>query len=216
MIYLLNTERFDDALIEKVNEAEKNIFSSDGKRYTDKLSVCGRVLLGYALNKNFGINSYSYRYGVNGKPYLENSDTYFSISHSGDYVMCTVSDKEAGCDVEKIKGYNPKIAKRFFTAKEYEALEKAASQDYVFAKLWTLKESILKKLGTGIGGGLDTYCFADYVGEDEFFAFGCCFMSVRNGEYMMSVCSSDKQTDAVAVTEKEIEEYINKINQKNT
>ena len=42
------------------------------------------------------------RKGEHGKPYLkERKDVFFNLSHSGDYVLCAVSDKEVGADIQK-------------------------------------------------------------------------------------------------------------------
>ncbi len=216
MICYMNTADFDDAFTEKLKKAEKKIFLTDRLLRGGILSVCGRVLLGYMLKKKHNIDSFSYRYGEDGKPYLENENVFFSISHSGDYVLCCLSDREIGCDIEKIRDYNPKIAKRFFTEKETLLLEDKVTEDYNFSVLWTLKESILKKEGTGIGGGLDTYCFADYAGKEDFSAYGYRFMSRACGEYMLSVCSENVPEEPLRVTKNEIEEYIDEIKLKNT
>ena len=40
---------------------------------------------------------------VKGKPYLKNRQKFFSISHSGEYVLIGFSDSECGVDIEKIK-----------------------------------------------------------------------------------------------------------------
>ncbi len=208
MLCLLNIEDFDEAFIGSIKEAERKVFVTDKLKRGNNYSLYGRVLLGYMLNKFYGINTFSYLYGENGKPYLKGEDIFFSISHSGKYVLCCLSENEIGCDVEKIKDYNPKVGKRFFTQKEAELLENKETEDLVFAELWTLKESILKKHGTGIGGGLDTYCFADYVGKEEFFAYGCNFVCRTCGDYMISVCSEKTVEKLQSVTKKEISEYI--------
>ncbi len=208
MFYLLNTENFDDEFTQKIKEAEKKYFDSDRNTRNNKPSLCGRVLLGYILKNQFGINSFSYRYGENGKPYLKGEKPYFSISHSGDCVICCVSDNEIGCDTEIIKPYNPKIGRRFFTAREADLLEKAENKDELFTKLWTLKESILKKEATGIVGGLDTYCFADFAQEERFFSYGNSFFTVRSGEYMISVCSEREEIKTENVTKEKIAEFI--------
>ncbi len=212
MLYLLNTEDFDDKFMEEIKDAERKVFLSDKLLRGNRHSLCGRVLLGYILKKYYGIDSFSYRYGEGGKPYLENSDIYFSISHSGNYVVCCISEKEIGCDIEKIKDYNPKVGKRFFTGKEAELLENKDTEDIFFARLWTLKESILKKEGTGISGGLDTYCFADYIGEESFNAYGYSFFSHRFGEYMLSVCSENTDVKTDFVSKEKIAEFIRTLN----
>ena len=216
MIYLLDTGCFDDSFTGKVAEAEKLLFKSDKPLQGNRLTLFGRVLLGYILNRNYGIKSFSYRYGKNGKPYLENSEVFFNISHSGNLVLCSISEYEIGCDIEKIRDYNPKIAKRFFAEKEAALLADKDTEDYTFAVLWTLKESILKKTGKGIGRGLDTYCFSDYIDNEEFYAYGCNFLRCSYGDYMISVCSEDKPQKPVIIAEKQIKDYVDEIIKKNT
>src|SRR5690554_797379 len=60
----------------------------------------------------FKINNY-------GKPYLKDWDEFhFNISHSGKWVVCAISNKPVGIDVERIKDLNIKIADRFFSKEE--------------------------------------------------------------------------------------------------
>ena len=44
-----------------------------------------------------------YTYGRLGKPYFKNLPWYFSMSHSGEYVFCAVSEREVGADIQKCK-----------------------------------------------------------------------------------------------------------------
>ncbi|MBR6568286.1 MAG: 4'-phosphopantetheinyl transferase superfamily protein [Clostridia bacterium] len=212
MLYMLNTASFDDSFMDEIKAAEKKIFSTDRLIRGNKHSLCGRILLGYILKNRYGIASFSYSYGENGKPYLKNEDIFFSISHSGKYVLCCVSDSEIGCDIEEIRDYNPKVGKRFFTSEEYELLSNKETEDINFAKLWTLKESILKKEGTGISGGLDTYCFADFIDKESFDAYGCSFYSYRFGAYMVSVCGEKADYGTEIVSEEKITEFIRTLN----
>lgn len=89
-------------------------------------------------------------YDENGKPhvYKENGDEVeFSLSHSGDYVACIISDKKCGIDIEKHSNRDySKIAKRICTEKE---LTKVCDEK-AFYTLWTLKESVLKAVGLGL------------------------------------------------------------------
>ncbi|MBR5992350.1 MAG: 4'-phosphopantetheinyl transferase superfamily protein [Lachnospiraceae bacterium] len=85
----------------------------------------------------------------------------FSLSHSGDKVMCAISDCEVGCDVEMIKD-NTKVANRFFTGHEAELARDNAE---VFTRIWTLKESFIKATGEGLKRPLNSFeiCFeGDY------------------------------------------------------
>lgn len=89
-----------------------------------------------------------------GKPYLtKHPEVFFSLSHSGEQVMCAVSTAEVGCDVEEIRGLDLKLAKRFFSAPEYAAIlacPNEEAQRQMFFRLWTLKESFMKAVGLGL------------------------------------------------------------------
>lgn len=91
-----------------------------------------------------------------GKPYAENLPVHFSISHSGDIVVCAVSDKETGIDIEKIRPINNKVAEKFATEKE---LEYISSSENGFFEIWTLKEAYFKCIGTGLGSDIKNVSF---------------------------------------------------------
>lgn len=113
-----------------------------------KLSLMAEMLLRYALKENKLNEDINYLYNENKKPYLKDN-IYFNLSHSGDYAICAISENEVGCDIEKIKDVNLKIAKRFFYEEEYNNVLK---DNKLFFRYWTLKESYLKAKGIGIKG----------------------------------------------------------------
>ena len=108
-----------------------------------------------------------------GKPFLAGlPGLHFNLSHSGDYIACAFSDEEVGLDLQEHSRPHTsivRIARRFFTAREYEAIqalpsdENAASPDNsacrlaLFYRLWSIKEAYLKYLGCGLRGGMDGY-----------------------------------------------------------
>ena len=84
-----------------------------------------------------------------GKPYLPDyPEVHFNLSHSGNRVMCIVSDHEVGCDVEKI---DPRPASMIIRCLAQEEQETAKRSPEHFFRIWTLKESILKLSGMGLG-----------------------------------------------------------------
>lgn len=93
-------------------------------------------------------------YNSKGKPFLPDyPDIHFNLSHSGTKALCVISDYEVGCDVETIKCADMKLAGRFFSSVENEELKKCSSkeeQDRLFYRIWTLKESFLKAVGSGL------------------------------------------------------------------
>lgn len=88
-----------------------------------------------------------------GKPYLPQSpDFCYNVSHSGQYVVCAVDDRPVGVDVERQGRERPRVAARFFTPYEQEALSRLTEESQRIARfyqLWTLKESYLKFTGQG-------------------------------------------------------------------
>ena len=101
-------------------------------------------------------------YGENGKPFLKDYPAvFFNLSHSGERVMCAIADCEVGCDVERIRDTDFKIAKRFFHEEEYGQILRQSSvqkKQEMFYRYWTLKESFLKVTGQGMSFPLDSFC----------------------------------------------------------
>lgn len=89
--------------------------------------------------------------GEGGKPALKDGPA-FSLSHSGERVLCALSDKPVGADLQQLRPCNPALVRRFFTAEEGAWLEAQQERDLAFSLLWSLKESYVKLLGSGIAG----------------------------------------------------------------
>lgn len=96
--------------------------------------------------------------GPQGKPTLPGGPE-FNVSHSGDVVLIGVTDGiPIGVDVELVRE-KPRldaIARRFFSKSEADYLEALDStqRTAAFFRLWTLKEALVKAIGTGIAGNL--------------------------------------------------------------
>lgn len=128
----------------------------------------------------------AYYYGEHGKPMRRNEEVCFNLSHSGKYVLCAVSEMEIGCDIEKIKEVKWKLAKRFFSEKEYEFLEEIEKQESparwaetneTFTRFWVLRESYVKKTGEGLGVALTGLDFSDILGQKN-------SKGKKNGEFL--------------------------------
>lgn len=100
-----------------------------------------------------------YTYGAWGKPYLKNYPYFFSLSHSGEYVLCVISRTEVGADIQRTGKCVPeKMAGRFFAEAETEKLLQCrafAEKESVFYELWTCKEAYGKLTGQGISKSLE-------------------------------------------------------------
>ena len=97
-------------------------------------------------------------YGKSGKPYLKEYPFYFNLSHSGDYVVCAISEQEIGVDIQEHRSGTPeRIAERYFTAGEIKVLEQCdtGQKEKVFFDLWAAKEAYGKYTGGGITESLE-------------------------------------------------------------
>lgn len=156
----LNDDELSKELYKKVPEYRQKKIDKCRYKKDKRLSLAAGILLEKALF-DFGIEQREIDFIENGKPTLSGiTDFQFNLSHSGDRVMCAVSDEDVGCDVEKIKEVDLKIAKRFFYNAEYEAImrQNSLKQSYdIFFRFWTLKESFMKVTGLGMKLPLDSF-----------------------------------------------------------
>jgi 4'-phosphopantetheinyl transferase len=105
--------------------------------------------------------------GAAGRPALappfDASGLVFNLSHASGLVALAVArGASLGIDVEVYdKKVRLEVARRFFSPVEADALEALPgdAQPRRFMRLWTLKESYLKAVGTGIAGGLESMTF---------------------------------------------------------
>lgn len=152
--------------------------------------VMARQILGKYLEKNsseivFKRNSY-------GKPKVQGEAIFYNISHSGDYVLCAVSDQPVGVDIEKQKEMDLGIAENFFTKEEYLWLLSQENETDAFFRLWTLKESYVKWCGMGLSIPLNSFYTKILQGKALFYSQGQCKAYGKeyslNG-YRIALCS---------------------------
>lgn len=125
-----------------------------GKYHYDRdkrLCLGAGLLAAYAL-RQLGVHDLTLTEAENGKPELRNdSGLYFNISHSGSLAVCAVSERPVGVDVEQEK--NPIVISDFrqcFQKEEMAWIYSCDNPIHGFFRLWTRKESYLKRLGTGL------------------------------------------------------------------
>ncbi len=123
-------------------------------------------LLKEILNNVYHIKDYEIVYNENGKPYLKDiPNLFFNISNKDNITVCVFSRVEVGIDIEKVT-YIEGVAKRICNDREWQKLSRDANKEYLFTKLWVLKESYLKMLGEGLSYGMkniDTNTIEDKV-----------------------------------------------------
>lgn len=86
--------------------------------------------------KKYGITKIEFGHTKNGKPYIKNTkNIHFSISHSDDYLVIVISNKNIGVDIEKIKDYPKKM---------HDIIEYHPKNKKDFFKEWTKREAVIK------------------------------------------------------------------------
>ena len=123
------------------------------KNYETKIrSIVGEMILQeLLLKRNISYDNLDYYINKFGKPYLKNNIIFFNISHSFNYVITVISDKEIGIDIEKIRKTPIKIINQFATKKEKEYILSSNNniEERIF-QIFTLKEAYFKMLGTNL------------------------------------------------------------------
>ena len=126
------------------------------KLYSIYMSYAGEIELKTASDDIFNVKldelvksydtSYDHNieYAGNGKPVYSGLEIHFNLSHAGTCVVCAVSDRPVGIDIERPRKNAIKVAERFFTQAECDWIG--------FARIWTLKEAYAKLTGDGIAG----------------------------------------------------------------
>jgi len=109
-----------------------------------------RFLLGKYLNKK--PSSLLFEVAKNNKPYLKNesgSALHYNISHSGNWVILAVADKEVGVDIEYI---NPQFDYQDILTDNFSEDEISFIMENPehFFTLWTRKEALTKATGIGL------------------------------------------------------------------
>lgn len=118
-------------------------------------SLGAGLALAHALER-YGLTERSIEYGFGewGKPFLKDKpDLHFSLSHSGDYAICTIGVIPVGSDIERIKPGRLNVAERFFAPEEQDflyAVQDEEERNRRMFRIWTMKESFLKVTGRGI------------------------------------------------------------------
>ncbi len=107
------------------------------------------------LKKDFRVFAKKYIFNTNGKPILESGECEFSISYTDDHVyIAIVRSDMIGLDAEKIKVINLNVSKEFMSERELVKLKRTTNKYKYFYKIWTLKESYIKLIGSGIDNSI--------------------------------------------------------------
>ena len=169
----LPPQRYDKAMTYR--------FHADRKR-----CVRAYMLLWEGLSREYGVvRPPVFDFGSHGKPVLrDDPGLHFSLSHSGNAVLCALDRHPVGADIEMIHRRGLEHLLTVFSDPERTSIEQAASPELYFTRLWTRKESYLKLTGEGLTGtkalreipteDTDRVRFETVIREAEGFVYSVC------------------------------------------
>ncbi len=121
------------------SEKEKEEFDKIKVERRKKEYIATRLLLKGLIDKKPKI-----LYLESGKPVLKNSHENISISHSSEFIVILISEKNIGIDVENTHRNIKKIANRFLCEEELNYIQNTADPQTATILYWSAKEAIFK------------------------------------------------------------------------
>jgi len=204
-------------LMEALLEIRKQKIMKCRRLESRKQSLGAGLLVSYIL-KEHGLFDNEIKFDSNGKPEVEG--IFFNLSHSKNMVICAVSDKAVGCDIEHISKAPEKVADRFFSQEEQMHLFQYSGEERnkEFYRLWTMKESYMKMTGEGMSLALNQFelHFREAVQIYRNGSLQNCFLKEyeltqdESRQYRISVCSEEDDF-AEQVIFKKWEDLVDKI-----
>ena len=173
------------------------------RNYRNARTLCGEAILRYGLNNPHfnlkNVKDLTITKNEFNKPYIIGEDVFFNISHSKDYIVCSISNSHIGVDVEYIGRIKENALNSFSND------EKSLLFDYSFKEktelfyvLWTLKESFVKNLGFGFTMDIDGFSLIDVLTfktnkimyKNNIYYF---YTEKIFGNYIISMCQDGKE-----------------------
>ncbi len=155
------------------------------QKVDQKLSVLAYVLLHYGLKNEYAITeNIVFSYSAKGKPFLTHyPQIHFNISHCRNGVICAIHTRAVGVDIETVAAYDAELAGHVCNEHELKLINKSDNKALAFTKIWTIKESLMKKTGAGLSDDLKTISTIEteaivLVDPDEAYVFSIAGMSL--------------------------------------
>ncbi|MEL7662282.1 4'-phosphopantetheinyl transferase superfamily protein [Acetobacterium wieringae] len=189
-VYLFDQmEEFSDELFKRslmlLPDERQQKATAYRQKLDQKLSVLGYVLLNYGLKNEYGISEkLRFCYSAKGKPYLSDyPQIHFNLSHCKNGVICAIHTSDVGVDIETVAAYDGQLAEYVCNEQELKLINKSDNKALAFTKIWTKKESLMKKTGAGLRDDLKTIESIDseaitLVDPDEAYVFSIAGMSL--------------------------------------
>lgn len=132
-----------------------------------------QALLAYVLKAEYGLSPLpEIARTPQGKPHFpDRPDLHFSVSHTGDLVLCAVSACPVGTDIETIRPRRDSLPRYALTEEEQRGWQALGRDWQAFYTLWTRKEAWCKYTGQGLRAlwgqtpPKEGLCWGQYAGD---------------------------------------------------
>ena len=140
-LYVIDIElayRHKKTLLESVSEVQK----TKALKFKNEPDQIRSLASSYLMNK---LSKEPLQFNDMGKPFYQNGPC-FNVSHSGQYIVMAVSNKEVGVDIEENNDKDMSALIRIFNEAEAKMIKEHAD----FYYLWCAKESLIKCIGSSV------------------------------------------------------------------
>lgn len=156
-LYVCDKRNIDiDPLYERTQSAPESEIKRRIMRFRKeegrKNALVREVLLNGILHEKYGTGEVSMVKNEHGKPFVGGDDGFFfNISHSGDLTGIVFGEENAGLDIEKAdRAADYRKLMRYFYDTDKEFILDSEDPEKTFLKVWTYREALSKKDGTGL------------------------------------------------------------------
>ena len=176
-----------DAALGEISEQRREQALKFKHELGKRLCVLAYQLLKRGLAEVYGIRENPvFEYNEHGKPMIVgHPEIFFNLSHCKEAAICVVSDQPVGVDVESVRSFNESLVRYTMNEAEVKEIESAEDQAVAFIRLWTMKESALKLIGTGISNELkqvlqqENLQFQTFVDAQRRFVYSICHFNIK-------------------------------------
>ena len=177
-----------DAALGKISRQRREQAVKFKHELGQRLCVLAYQLLKQGLIEVYGIEENPvFEYNEHGKPSIVgHPEICFNLSHCKEAAICAISDQAVGVDVESVRSFNESLVRYTMNEDEIRQIESSEDQAVAFIRLWTMKESAMKLIGTGISNDMkhvlqqEGLNFETFVDAQSRFVYSICRFIVKN------------------------------------
>ena len=177
-----------DAALAEISEQRREQAVKFKHELGQRLCVLAYQLLKQGLSEVYGIEENPvFEYNEHGKPsIIGHPEICFNLSHCKEAAICAISDQPVGVDVESVRSFNESLVRYTMNEDEIRQIESSEDQAVAFIRLWTMKESAMKLIGTGISNDMkhvlqqEGLNFETFVDAQNRFVYSICRFIVKN------------------------------------